>query len=196
MNQSLPDDFNNRILLVDDNEDIHVDFRKVLDAPDDLGNERLDQLVKSLFDEPVVAKQNHVKFSIDSAYQGEEALRMVREAEKAGRPYCVVFMDVRMPPGWDGVQTIRRIWNEFRFTEVVIVTAYSDYTWDNLVEELGLSDKLLCIKKPFDPMTVKQIAVNLTKKWNTAFKVRNYIRTFEQEIGEKARALDQLLGNL
>ncbi|MCB1042283.1 MAG: response regulator [Acidobacteria bacterium] len=188
--------FNNRILLVDDNEDIHIDFRKVLEQTGDLGDERLDQLVQSLFDDVPHSKRHVIHFQIDSAYQGEEALEMVAEAEREEKPYAVVFMDVRMPPGLDGVQTIRRIWENYRFTEIVIVTAYSDYTWDKLVDELGLSDKLLCIKKPFDPMTVKQLAVNLTKKWNTAYQVRRYIQVFEKEIGEKARALDQLIENL
>ncbi len=192
----LPAHFNNRILLVDDNEDIHLDFRKVLEQTRDMNNVKLDLLVQSLFDEPKTEKRPTVKFQIDSAFQGEEALNMVRSAHESGQPYTVVFMDVRMPPGLDGVQTIRRIWEEFRFTEVVIVTAYSDYSWDKLVEELGLTDKLLCIKKPFDPMTVKQLAVNLSKKWNTAFQVRKYIQNFEKEIGEKARALDELIENL
>lgn len=189
-------EFNNRILLVDDNEEIHRDFRKVLCEKSSLNDEKLDQLVQTLFDEAPAPQKHDVRFEIQSAFQGEEALEMIAYAESLGQPFAVVFMDVRMPPGLDGVQTIRKIWERFRFTEAVIVTAYSDYSWDHLVEELGISDKLLCIKKPFDPMTVKQLAVNLTKKWNTAFQVRSYIQKFEKEIGEKARALDRLIDGL
>ena len=52
-------------------------------------------------------------YELDHAYQGEEAFTKVKEAEESGRPYAVLFMDVRMPPGWDGIQTIRRIWERY-----------------------------------------------------------------------------------
>ncbi len=93
-------------------------------------------------------------------------------------------------------QVKKKIWEKYRYTEVIIVTAYSDYSWDDMVDKLGLSDKLLYIKKPFDTLTVKQLAVNLTRKWNTAFKLRYYIHELDREIGEKKRALDRLLENL
>jgi len=70
-----------------------------------------------------------VEFEIDSAFQGQEGLAKVQHALNEGRPYAMAFVDVRMPPGWDGIETISRIWKMYPELQVVICTAYSDYSW-------------------------------------------------------------------
>src|SRR5688572_20536768 len=96
-----------RILIVDDSRAIHQDFRKIL-IPDDSGS-ALDDQEAALFGMAPAAK-SVPGFSIDSAYQGQEALALVQRAVEERRPYAMTFMDVRMPPGWDGVQTAARLW--------------------------------------------------------------------------------------
>src|SRR5215213_5005060 len=120
---------NNRILIIDDNPAIHEDFAKVL-----IARPAQDQLAEAeavLFgdDRPADAAPA-VEFELASAYQGEEGLRMVEEAVAAGRPYAMAFVDVRMPPGWDGVETITRLWHIAPDLQIVICTAYSDYSWE------------------------------------------------------------------
>ena len=104
-------------------------------------------------------------FEIDSAMQGREGLAMVQQAVEAGRPYATAFVDVRMPPGWDGIETVARMWEVQPDLQVVICTAYSDYSWEEMMRRFGRSDNLLILKKPFDNVEVLQLAHALTRKW-------------------------------
>jgi PAS domain S-box-containing protein len=152
---------NHRILVVDDNRAIHDDLKKILTSD---GNEDLDLQNDEavLFEmEPVPATD----FELDSAYQGEEGLQKLREAVAAGRPYALAFVDVRMPPGWDGVETITRFRKVDPDLQTVICTAYSDYSWNDIQRRLGHSDSLLILKKPFDNIEVIQLAHALSRKW-------------------------------
>src|SRR5688572_19438976 len=94
---------NRRILVIDDNRAIHEDFRKIF-APADHASSKLNALEASLFDAPAPTQQLP-QFQIDSAFQGKEGWERVGEASAEGRPYAMAFVDVRMPPGWDGIET-------------------------------------------------------------------------------------------
>ena len=155
---------NHRILVIDDNPAIHEDFRKVLNPTGSQLAGELDDDEASLFGDAPAASRA-LSFQIDSAFQGQEGLEMVRAAELAGRPYAVAFVDVRMPPGWDGIETISHIWKEFPGLQIVICTAYSDYSWDEISEAVGNTDHVLVLKKPFDNVEVMQMAHALSKKW-------------------------------
>src|SRR5688572_514542 len=114
---------NRRILVIDDMPSMHQDFRKTLagsSAPVEL-----DQLENELFGEQAEAAAG-VDYEVDSAYQGREGLACVEAALRAGRPYAMAFVDMRMPPGWDGVETIEHLWRADPQLQVVICTAYSD----------------------------------------------------------------------
>jgi two-component system, NtrC family, sensor kinase len=155
---------NRRILIVDDNPDIHGDFRTILGKKRaDLGE--LDAIERELGmapdGPPTVAEE---PWELDSAHQGREALEMVIAAEAAGRPYALAFVDVRMPPGWDGVETVGRLWQVSPALEVVLCTAYSDYSWKEVAEALG-GGSLVVLKKPFETIEVEQLAHTLTDKW-------------------------------
>jgi len=154
---------NHRILVVDDNTSIHADFRKIL-CPDSSRKAVVKKLGAALFDkfEPTT---NPIGFEMDSAFQGQEALEMVNRSLAENRPYAMAFVDVRMPPGWDGVETIARIWEVDPALQVVVCTAYSDYSWEEMRAKVGQPDSLLVLKKPFDNIEVQQIAHALTKKW-------------------------------
>lgn len=155
---------NRRILIIDDNRAIHEDFTKIL-GPAETPNSNLSAFEDELFGEtaPVPAKEG---FEISSAYQGQDAHEMVLAGERDGRPFAMAFVDVRMPPGWDGVETISRIWEASPHLQTVICTAYSDYSWEQIIERLGKNDRLLILRKPFDPVVVQQLACNLTEKWS------------------------------
>ena len=164
MNNALLDHANRRILVIDDNPSIHEDFRKILGPIDARLAEELDADEASLFgDEPETSQAG--SFHLDSAFQGEEGLEKVRAAVAAGSPYAVAFVDVRMPPGWDGIETITHLWAEFPDLQIVICTAYSDYAWDEIAKAVGNTDHVLVLKKPFDNVEVLQMAHALSKKW-------------------------------
>ena len=155
---------NHRILVIDDNPSIHQDFRKVLNPAGSRLGDELDADETSIFgDKPSVRYAS--EFELDFAFQGREGLDMVRTAALAGMPYAVAFVDVRMPPGWDGIETITHIWKEFPDLQIVICTAYSDYSWEDITQALGTTDQVLVLKKPFDHIEVTQMAHALCKKW-------------------------------
>ena len=190
-------EYNKRILIVDDNESIHNDFRKVLVHEINEDHADLDELEAELFGaeekEAAVTESENVVYEVDSAFQGQEALNMVDKAEKEGKPYALIFMDVRMPPGWDGIETIGRIWVKHPYLEMVLCTAYSDYTWDDIVEKLGCTDKLLFLRKPFDSVAVQQMALSLIKKFNLGEQARHYVSNLEQEVQQRTLQLQDLL---
>ena len=155
---------NHRILIIDDNPAIHEDFRKVLNPAGSRLADELDDEEAAIFGDAPAASRA-LNFEIDSAFQGQEGLEKVRAAAQAGAPYAVAFVDVRMPPGWDGIETITHIWQEFPDLQVVICTAYSDYSWDEIAKAVANADQVLVLKKPFDNVEVLQMAHALSKKW-------------------------------
>src|SRR3954453_21780690 len=110
-------------------------------------------------------KKASVAFRLESAHQGLEAIEKVGEAWRSQQPYAMAFVDMRMPPGIDGVQTIEGLWKEDPDLQVVLCTAYSDYSWSDVLNRLDVRDRLLLLKKPFDPIEVFQLANALTTKW-------------------------------
>jgi two-component system sensor histidine kinase/response regulator len=179
-----------RILVVDDNEAIHKDFRKIFGIGGKSGA-ALEAAEMLLFGEE--ASSNGAGFEVDSAFQGKEGLEMVRKAVAAGRPYPLAFVDVRMPPGWDGIETVARIWQEYPDLQVVICTAYSDYSWDDMLKNLGKTDRLVILKKPFEVIEVLQLAEALTEKWNLAQQAKAKVTDLEQVV--QARTVELTSAN-
>ena len=175
---------NRRILIVDDTTSIHQDFRKILCADTD-GEASLDTLEQTLFGTTTVVRQ---AFVLDSAYQGQEALDLVNRALAANAPYAMAFIDMRMPPGWDGLETIEQLWNVDPNLQIALCTAYSDYSFEAIEARLKYNDQLLILKKPFDHLEIRQMASALTWKWqlaqDAALKVIGLERTIEDRVQE------------
>ena len=175
---------NRRILIVDDTASIHQDFRKILCA-DEHGEPSLDTLESTLFGTTAPARQ---AFDLDSAYQGQEALALVKKALDAHSPYAMVFIDMRMPPGWDGLHTIEQLWEADPNLQIALCTAYSDYSFEAIEARLKYNDQLLILKKPFDHLEIRQMASALTWKWqlaqDAALKVIGLERTIEERVQE------------
>ena len=178
---------NHRILVIDDVEEIHEDLRKIL-APGPDGGVELEDDEALLFG--AVPNQT-ARFEIDSAYQGEEGFEKVRAATAEGRPYAVAFVDIRMPPGWDGVETIARIWQVDPNVQAVICTAYSDYSWNDIHRRLGQPDSLLILKKPFDGIEVVQLAQALSRKWLLSQQARLRISDLDRMVALRTEELEQ-----
>ncbi len=159
-----------RILVIDDNQAIHQDFAKILvkDATDDAD---LDELEATLFG---VAKPKNslLNFTLDYATQGAEGLARVEQAMAENKPYALAFVDGRMPPGMDGIETIQELWKKDPELQVVLCTAYADYSWQEIRNILGETDNLLILKKPFDNMEVLQITHAMVRKWGLAKEVK------------------------
>jgi CheY-like chemotaxis protein len=177
---------NLRVIVIDDNRSIHEDFRKILTGSAGLG--RAEEMENALFGQTADASRA-VAFEVDSAYQGQEGFEMVKRARDESRPYAMAFMDVRMPPGWDGIETTARIWAIDPDLQVVICTAYSDYSWSEMIERLGYSDKLLILKKPFDNIEALQLASALTEKWHLSQRAGLQMAVLERLVEERTLKL-------
>jgi signal transduction histidine kinase/DNA-binding NarL/FixJ family response regulator len=183
-----------RILIVDDNEAIHSDFKKIL--IDVSTNDELEEIEGTLFGSKKSIDTLSYQYIIDDAYQGEEAIKKVDKAADEGFPYSVIFMDVRMPPGIDGVETTEKIWEKHPNIEMVIASAYSDYSWDKILEKFGQTDKLLFVKKPFNIIVIKQLTLSLITKWVIAEKNREYMEHLEKQVKERTLELQELLKHM
>jgi two-component system, sensor histidine kinase and response regulator len=177
---------NRRILLVDDTPSIHADFRKLL-APDLQGFEP-DANEIALFGQAAAPAVD--VFELDSAYQGQEGAALAEAAVHAGRPYALAFVDMRMPPGWDGVETIEQLWRIDPNLQVVICTAYADHPWEEVLARLDVQDRLLIVKKPFDMIEVCQLARTLTAKWTLARQAQMHVDGLEQAVRERTTELE------
>ena len=188
MNLTVPITDGPRLLVIDDNPAIHDDIRKILAPRRDTS--RLDAMEAELFGKSVAAPSSAATdFQIDSAYQGQEALTLVERALTENRPYQVAFVDVRMPPGWDGVETIEHLWQSDPALQVVICTAYSDYQWAEIAARLPHGDQFLILKKPFDPIEVTQMAQALNSKWHLQYQSRLQLHTLDQQVQQRTAEL-------
>ncbi len=170
------DVYNRRVLVVDDNASIHDDFRKILQSGKEA--QALADARMSLFGgEPLLSAL--VQFELNYAGQGPAALALVEMARREDRPYAVAFVDMRMPPGWDGLETIERIWATDPDIQTVICTAYTDHSWDDIIRRLGYDDRLLILQKPFSSVEVSQLAMSLTTKWSLAHQARQRLQAAE-----------------
>jgi two-component system sensor histidine kinase/response regulator len=175
---------NRRILLIDDMPSIHEDFRKSLAEPAAF---ELQEAEAVLFGR--AASPPGEGFELDSAYQGQEGVAKTQTAVQAGLPYAVAFVDMRMPPGWDGVETIERLWRIDPQLQVVICTAYSDHAWADVLARLDVQDRLLIVKKPFDMIEVNQLARTLTAKWALAQQAASQMSRLEAAVQQRTREL-------
>lgn len=154
---------NHRILVIDDNKEIHNDFKKIFERNGE--NENIDTLARELLGH-APSLDHSIDFSIDSAFQGEDALKLVRQAKEKDKPYALAFVDVRIPPGMDGVETIQQLKKIDQELQCVVITAHSDYSWEDITQKIGPTDWLLILKKPFETIEIRQLAHSLTEKWN------------------------------
>ncbi|MEX0876250.1 MAG: EAL domain-containing protein [Phycisphaerales bacterium] len=154
-----------RILIIDDTHAIHDDFRKIL-LPTRAAGSSLQRAKAALFNEPVPPDAPPHAFELEYALQGEEGFNKLKQAVAEDRPFAVAFVDMRMPPGWDGLKTIERMWEADAEVQVVICTAHSDHSWSEITDTLGMTDRLLILKKPFDAIEVLQLATALSEKWD------------------------------
>lgn len=181
-----PDLLTHRILVIDDNPAIHQDYRKILVAD---GKALTSEAEAGLFGEqqPDTARP---RFDMDSAMQGRDGVELARAALAEGRPYSVAFVDMRMPPGWDGLETVEQLWKIDPDVQVVICSAYTDYDWLELLARLGHSDKLIVVKKPFEPIEILQCASALSQKWQNARALKRHVESLELVVTDRTSGLE------
>ena len=171
---------NRRILVIDDKESIHEDFRQILSASP--ANTSLDAARTAVFGPS--GKSSHICFEVDCAFNGHQGLEKLVNAERQGRPYAIAFVDLRLESDWDGIETIEYLWKVRPQLQIVICTAYSDYSWTDILSRLGSTERLLILKKPFDNIEVQQLAAALTEKWELLNQLESLVRERTAQITE------------
>ncbi|MCE0724113.1 EAL domain-containing protein [Legionella resiliens] len=190
------------IMIIDDNPSIHQDFIKVLTSANT--QSELNDLDKQLFDDESSFMESSSpeiefflpKFIFNTACQGKEAIQKIQKDQTKGIHYALAFVDIRMPPGWDGIETIKHMWEIDPDIQVVICTAYSDYSWEETVKKLGMGDNYLILKKPFDVVAVRQLACALTRKWILANDSKHHEKILQKTVEERTESLQQSLSLL
>ena len=188
MTENLPHLANHRILVIDDNAAIHQDFDKILRG-EPQADAALSAAERLIFGEsaPTTARP---AFDIEFASQGQQGVELARLAAARGQAFAMAFVDMRMPPGWDGLETIERLWAVDPYVQVVICSAHSDYDWTDFVERLGVCDKLLVLQKPFEPIEVLQCASALTRKWQHERVLRSQVESLERVVTARTEGLE------
>src|ERR1051325_4526053 len=184
-----------RILVVDDTRAIHEDFRKILASSSTLRPDWEDAEA-ALFGTNPIAPASRQSYTVDSAFQGEEGMTAVAEARKQNRPYALAFMDVRMPPGMDGIETSIKFCEIDPDIQIIICTSYSDYSWQQMTDKLGNSDRIVILKKPFDTIEVLQLASTLTEKWRLLQQTKRRMTELESLVHQRTQYLETANENL
>ncbi|AMC34150.1 response regulator [Janthinobacterium sp. B9-8] len=151
-----------RILVVDDNQDNLALYRDILVPDLPVVSERLSALEATLF-ATVELTVNAPQFVLDLESDGETACQRVQYAWRCGWFYDLAFVDMRMPGGWSGLETITQLWRQDPRLPVVICSAYSDYSWEDITQLLGHAGQLKMLRKPFERQQVLELALDASK---------------------------------
>ncbi len=149
-----------RILVVDDDREPLKVWRRVLGPKSN--HPSLDNLEKKLFGGSPAGASPDAGFAIDTALQGAEGFQKVISALAEGRPYTFALVDMRMPPGWDGLETILRMLEKDQL-EVAICSAFSYISREEVARRVGRSD-LMWLRKPFDLEVARELARKLSEQ--------------------------------
>ncbi len=185
---------NRLILLVDDLEDIHLNYREILSSEKSDVMDALASFDEQFFQEE--DSQIFPSYDLESAFQGEEALECVMKAKEDDAPFAAAFIDVRMPPGIDGIETVKRIWEIDSRIQIILCTAYSDYSWDQIYKIFGNTDQLVLLRKPFDHAEILLLALSMTEKWNLARKAELKMQELDNMVTERTRDLKKALDDV
>jgi len=183
------DDFPPRILIIDDNQGIHRDFELVFH--EDEPNPELAADAARLYGAAVRPRLAKPVYILDHALSGAAGIEKIKRGLAEGRVYQLAFVDIRMP-GIDGVETIERLWQLDPRIQMVVCSAYADYSQEDLAQRLGFTDKLLVLKKPFDSLEVTQLAMTLTEKWYLAVQAALKLEQMELLVAQRTRTVLEL----
>jgi diguanylate cyclase (GGDEF)-like protein len=186
-----------RILIVDDQQEIHDTFNRIFAA------KRSDDIALSDFElrfleegneEPLATGPHHnaPQYELDHANSGEQAVQLLQSAIEAETEYAVAFVDMRMPNGMDGMETTERLWEIDPNLHVVICTAYSDHIWEDVLGRLGYNDQLLLLKKPFESDEARQLALALSEKYRLSSIQKKKVRDLGREVERRRDAEESM----
>lgn len=178
-----------RILVVDDEEGVLDSYRSifglVLESESDTRIQDLQAKLYGTAASPATAYTYHVT----CRQQATDGLQAVRESLHNDQPFAMVFLDVRMPPGPDGVWAAEQIRSLDPLVNIVMVTAYSDIDPSEISARVQPLDKLLYIQKPFHTQEVQQFGAALGAKWIAEKRILHINRELSEKVDEQTADL-------
>jgi len=182
------------VLVVDDQRQIHESFDRIFlprehedDVLADFESRFLGRTRASEAEPESVPRHEPPRYELAHAYSGEQAAEMVERSIVRDHRFSVAFVDMRMPRGWDGLETTDRLWRIDPALQVVICTAHSDHLWDDVLDRLGHNDRLLLIKKPFESDEIRQLALALSEKSRLATEQQRKMSELKREVEQRQR---------
>ena len=166
-----------RVLIVDDEPEIRDAYRQVLaESEVNLEVTGFHELRSRLFKKNPMealrrAATRATSFETVFCEQATQAVSAVKEALARNEPFAVVFLDMRMPPGPDGVWAATQIRELDPAVEIVICTAYSDADPGEIGGYVPPEDKLSYLQKPFHPHEIRQMTIALGSKWRAERRI-------------------------
>jgi two-component system, NtrC family, sensor kinase len=170
---------NASVLVIDDEEMVRDNIEEIL-LPRKINaqSEAVDQAANILFDTPslplLTPRPNNIPhFTVHKASNGMEGVELVKKSVLEGRPYAVIFLDMRMP-GWDGMETAVEIRKYDSKAEIIFVTAFSDNSIEDIIARAGQNVGYHC--KPYASEEITQLATKAVTDYN---KLRNLEKLIE-----------------
>lgn len=181
------------ILVVDDNPMILDSYAKILQRSGDPVNDRLDTLETALFGTKTPEGVKPRRFLLDCVRDGQLGCDRVKELQAANCRVAVAFVDMRMPGQMDGLQTIAALWAIDPDIQIVICTAFTDHSWEDITARIGETDKLLILRKPFERIEVLQLACALMEKWHLLRAQENQLAQLRYSVTQRTEHLQRAL---
>lgn len=187
---------NTSVLVIDDEELVRDNIEVILAPKAFIEDNSISQAARILFDTPkeilTIRTSKIPVFTVDKASNGREGVDCVRKALENGQPYAVIFLDMRMP-GWDGIETARQIRKYDSKAEIIFITAYSDRSIEEIVDQAGQNVGYHC-----KPYAAEEIILLATKAITDYDRLRNLEKLIESisSIGLNERQLNTLLKNI
>ncbi len=181
-----------RILIVDDEPAMHDSYRRSFARQRSGSGDALDAMAAELFGTRLAEIDDRPEFDLTYVDQGLDAVAAVVRSQVDGDPFAVAFIDVRMPPGFDGRETAKRIRALDPEINLVIVTGFSDFSPVEIGKVAGPVDKIFYIAKPFEVAEITQIASALVRRWQVdreLVAVRDTLAAQVVQLGEQAAEL-------
>lgn len=182
MEMKLIKPFNKRILVIDDNQDILETYKDILSPT----SESIDQL-RSLAGKS--GEPQRESFDLVLASQGQEGFECVKKALEEDKPFAAAFIDMRIPPGWDGLETAQKIRELDNRIYIIIVTGYADFVVDEVRE--AVKHNLLFVRKPFTEEEIYQLARNFCQSWQRDYELEEYRNKLEKMVADRTVKLER-----
>ncbi len=182
-----------RVLAIDDEPEVCKLYHDILYRNDEFQGQvaSLELLTGASVADRTDAMDSALVFDLDTVLSGEEGLEKVEAAKASSTPYAVIYLDMRMPGGWDGLETAKQIRKVDPLVRIILITTHLDYGLQELRQQIGMD--FIFLRKPIDQNVLLQLTTLFAMQWEQAqYPQRLAFSPFDQM---PASELDLLSGH-